>query len=65
LGKIEEPGKSSDALILEFEKQLLGVPEPGKDAAEDLDSEEEVQGPEKSSQNIGRSAQNVGILHWI
>jgi hypothetical protein len=39
--------KSADALILEFEKQLLGILEPGKDAAEELDSEEEVQGPEK------------------
>jgi hypothetical protein len=52
LGKIEEPGKkfsakSADALILEFEKRLLGVLAPEKDAAHDLDSEEEVQGPEK------------------
>jgi hypothetical protein len=39
--------KSADALILEFEKRLLGVLAPQKDAAEDLDSEEEVQGPEK------------------
>ena len=39
--------KSADALILEFEKRLLGVPDPEKGAAEDLDSEEEVQGPEK------------------
>lgn len=39
--------KSADALILEFEKRLLGVLAPEKDAAHDLDSEEEVQGPEK------------------
>jgi hypothetical protein len=39
--------KSADALILEFEKHLLGILEPAKDAAEEFDSEEEVQGPEK------------------
>jgi hypothetical protein len=37
---------------LEFEKRLLGVLVPEKDAAEDLDSEEKVQGPEKRVRKI-------------
>jgi hypothetical protein len=44
--------KSADALILEFEKRLLGVLAPQKDAAENLDSEEEVQGPEKRREKM-------------
>jgi hypothetical protein len=61
---------------LEFEKRILSVLALQKDAAENLDSEEEVQGPEKRRkkkcspspllfQNIERSTRDVGILYWI